>query len=69
METDKNNIKSVNEHCGLDDDDISHPTNYKTITRNQQKEKELIKITQNNKDYSIQTFHGADNKYSLIAKL
>ena len=27
----KNNIKSVNEHYGLEDEDISHPTNYKTI--------------------------------------
>ena len=26
--------------------------------RNQQKDKELIKVTQNNKDCSIQNFHG-----------
>ena len=64
----KNNFKSINEHYGLENEDISHPTNYKTIMRNQQKDKELIKIAQNNKDYSIQNFHGADKKYSLICK-
>ena len=32
----------------------------------QQKDKELIKIAQNNKDYSIQNIYGADKKYSLI---
>ena len=61
-------IKSINEHYGLEYDIISHPTNYKTIMRNQQKDNELIKIIQNNKDYSIQNFHGANNKYSLICK-
>ena len=34
--------------------------------RYQQKDKDLIKITQTNKDYSSQNFHGADKKYSLI---
>ena len=29
----KNNDKSVNEHYGLEDEDILHPTNYKTIMR------------------------------------
>ena len=40
----ENNIKSVNEHYGLEDDNISHPTNYKTIMQYQQKDKERIKI-------------------------
>ena len=31
----KNNIKSINEQYGLEDDDISHPTNYKTIMQYQ----------------------------------
>ena len=35
----KNNIKSINEHYGFEDEDISHPTNYKTIMQNQQKDK------------------------------
>ena len=34
--------------------------------RNQQKDKELIKIAQNIKYFPIQKFHGADKKYSLI---
>ena len=37
--------------------------------RQQQKHKELIKIAQNNKDYSIQNFHGADKKYSFLCKI
>ena len=64
----KNNIRSINEHYGLEDDDISHPTNYKTIVQNQEKDKDLIKIAQNNKDNSKQNFHGADEKYALIYK-
>ena len=36
--------------------------------QNQQKDKELIKISQNNKDYFIQKFHKADEKYSFICK-
>ena len=49
----KNEIKSINEHYRLENEDISLSTNYKTIIQNQQKDKELIKIAQNNKDYSI----------------
>ena len=30
----KNNIKSVNEHHGLEVEEIKHPTNYKTIAAN-----------------------------------
>ena len=45
----KNNIESVNEHYGLQDEDISHPTNYKTIIWYQQKDKELIKIAKKTK--------------------
>ena len=36
--------------------------------RNQQDNKDLIKIAQNNRDYSMQNFHGANKKYSLICK-
>ena len=36
--------------------------------QNQQKDKELIKITQTNEDYSIQNFHAVNKKYSLICK-
>ena len=42
----KNNIKAINEHYRLENENISHPTNYKTIMQYQQKDKELIKITQ-----------------------
>ena len=35
----------------------------------QQKDKEFIKISQNNKDYSIQNIHWADKKYYLINKI
>ena len=62
----KNNIKAVNEHYSLDDEDISHPTNDKTIMQYQQKDQKLIKIAQSNKDYSVQHFHGANKKYSPI---
>ena len=64
----KNNIIHVNEHYGLEDEDISHPIHYKTIMQNQQKDKELISIAQNERNYSIQNFHGANTKYSLICK-
>ena len=40
----KNNFKSINEHYGLEDEDISQPTNYKAMMRNHQKDKDLIKI-------------------------
>ena len=61
----KNNFKSINEHYGLEDEDISNPTNYKTIMQYQ----ELIKIVKNNKDYSIQNFYGANKIYSIICKI
>ena len=31
----KNNIKCGNEHYGLEDEDISRPTNYKHVMQNQ----------------------------------
>ena len=34
----------------------------------QQNEKELIKVAQNNKDYSIHNFHGADKNYFFTCK-
>ena len=36
--------------------------------QNQQKDKDLIKIAQTYKDYSILNFHEADKKYSFISK-
>ena len=62
----ENNIKPINEHYGLDNEDIPHPTNCETIMQNQQKDKEWIKIAQNNKDYSVHKFHGANKKYPHI---
>ena len=62
----KINIKSINEYCGLEDEDICHHTYHKTIMQNQQKYEELIIITHMNTDYSIQNFHGNNKKYSLI---
>ena len=62
----KNNISAVNERYGLEDEDSSHLINHKTSNQNQQKDKELIKIAKNNKDYSIQNFYGINKKYSLI---
>ena len=62
----KNHNKAVNEHYGLEDEHISHPANYKTIMQNQQKDKELTNIAQDNKDYSIQNVYGVDKKYSLF---
>ena len=59
-------IESVNEHSRLEDEVISHPTNYNTVRQYQQKDKELIIFSQNNKDYSIQNLHGTDKKYFLI---
>ena len=44
----------------------AHPTNYKTIMLNQQKDKDLIKIAKTDKNYSIKQFHGTGKKYSLI---
>ena len=34
----KNKIKSISEHKWLEDEDITHPTNYKTIMQSQQKD-------------------------------
>ena len=33
----KNNIKSINEHYGIEDEEILHPTNHQTIIKNQNK--------------------------------
>ena len=38
----KKNNKSINEHYSFDNQDISHPTNYRTIVQCQQKDQELI---------------------------
>ena len=37
-------MKSINEHYGLEDEDISHPTNYKTIMQNQQNNKDYLDV-------------------------
>mgnify|MGYP000473878471 FL=1 len=44
----------------------AHPTNYKTIVLNHEKDKDSIKIDKTDKNYSIKQFHGAGKKYSLI---
>ena len=61
-----NHTITINEHFELEDEDISHPSIYKTTKQYQQKDKNLIKIAHTNKDYSIQNFHEAYKKYSLI---
>ena len=61
-------MKSINEHYGLEDEDISCSRNYKTILQDQQKDKELIKIPQINKDCSIHNFRGGNKKLFLICK-
>ena len=61
-------LKAVNEHYGFEDEDIPHPTNYRTIMRYQQKDQEMIKITQTNKDYSLQYFHGTKKEHLLICR-
>ena len=58
----KNNIESLNEHYGLEDEYALHTTKYKTNMQKQQKDKDLINIAQNNKDYSIQNFQGTNEK-------
>ena len=58
-------IKSTKKHYGLEDKDISQPTNF---TRNQQIDMDLINIAHSNKDYSMKNFHEADKKYYLICK-
>ena len=42
----------MNEHYGLEDEDISHPTNHKTIEEYQQKDKEFIKSNRITKFFS-----------------
>ena len=64
----ENNIKSLNEHNGLENEGILHPTTYKTIMQYQQIDKELIKIAQTNEDYSIQNFQWPNKKYSLLCR-
>ena len=63
----KTKFKSDNDDYLLEDDNIAHPINCKTIMQNQ-KDEELIKIIQNDKDYSIQNLHGVDKKNSLICR-
>ena len=60
--------QSLAEHFALEEEDILHPTSYKTIMRYQQLDKPLIKLAKTDKNYSIKQFHGADKKYSLICR-
>ena len=64
----KNSNKSINEHYGLEDEDISHPTNYKIIMQKQQNDKDLIKIVQNNKIILYRIFMGASCDPQTIRK-
>ena len=60
------------EHFALSKNDLPediHPTNYKTIMKHQQKDKNLIKTAKSKpKEFVIKHFHGADKKYSLICR-
>ena len=62
----QNNIKSINEHHGFEDKDILNSLSITFLQRQQKSDKDWIKIAQTNKDYSIQNFHGANMKYSVI---
>ena len=55
-------------HFALEEEEILHPTSYKTIMRYQQKDNSLIKIAKDLKGYSIKHSHGTDKKYSLICR-
>ena len=60
-------LESLIEKVALNNEDVLHPTSYKTFMRFQQKDKSLIEIAKEKpKDYSIKQFHGADKVYSLI---
>ena len=62
-------VQALAEHFALKKKDMpeeAHPTNYKTIMLNQQKDNNLIKIAKTDKNYSIKPFHGAGKKYALI---
>ena len=52
------------EHFALEEEDIFHPTSYKTILRYQQKDIAQSKIAKEHKDFSIKHFHGSDKKYN-----
>ena len=60
--------QSLAEHFALEKEDLSHPTNYKSIMKSQQQDKTLIETAKLDKKYSIKHFHGADKKYSLICR-
>ena len=64
----KNNIEFINEHYGLEDEDISHPSCYKTIIQNLQEDIDLIKIVLIIEDFSIKIFHCPYKKCSLICR-
>ena len=60
------NMSLLVEHFSLEQEEVLHPVNYKTIMRYHQNNKYLIGTAKSNKDYSIKHFNGADKKYSLI---
>ena len=63
----ESSLESLREHFAFKNENILHPTNFKTIMRFQQKDKSLIDNAKDKpKDYFIKQFHGAGKAYSLI---
>ena len=59
----------VSENFALNEEDVLHPTSFKTIMRFQQQDNSLIEIAKvKSKAYSIQQFYGAGKTYSLICR-
>ena len=62
-------LESLSENFALIEEDVYHPTSFKTILRFQQQDKSLIEIAKEKpKDHSIKWFHGAGKIYSLICR-
>ena len=62
-------LESLSENFVLNNEDVLHPTSFKTIIRFQQKYKSLIEIVKEKPDdCSIKQFHGVGKKYSLICR-
>ena len=64
----KTNRSSFAKHFSLEKEDVLHPVNFKSIMWYQQNNKPLIEPAKLNKEYSINHFHGADKKYSLVCR-
>ena len=53
-------LENLSEHFALNNEDVLHPTSFKTIMRFQQKDKSLIEIVKEKPDdYSIKQCNGA----------